>query len=146
MLEKENNNQENFLEKFKKRFQANKIAVESVLFENEKRQDEKKDFRYWYYFFGIYVLNILINYIYFLKNSDFSLNINDIKAYEYLRIYLNENLINIFKFSFLNGINFDMPIYYLLYTLPIKIFGFSYSFSIFFTNSSLYLLDFIGLS
>jgi hypothetical protein len=145
MLEKENNNQENFLEKFKKRFQANKIAVESVLFENEKRRDEKKDFRYWYYFFGIYVLNILINYIYFLKNSDFSLNINDIKAYEYLKSYLNENLINIFKFSFLNGINFDMPIYYLLYALPIKIFGFSYPFSIFFINSFIFFFISLGL-
>ena len=135
MSQKENTSKEGFLSSFKKKFEANKIVIESILFEGEKKKEEKKDRRYWYYFIGVYLLNILINYFHFLKNSDFSLNINDIRAYEYLKNYLTGNFIAIFKISILNNINFDMPLYYILHWFSMKVVGLSYLFSIFYVNS-----------
>jgi hypothetical protein len=145
MSEETNNHSSGFIEKFRRRFEANKIAIEGVLFEKEKRKEEKKDYRYWFYFVGAYILNFIINLIYFVKNGDFSLNLNDLKALEYLNNYLGKGILNILKFSVLDHLNFDMPPYYFLYFGFIKILGIPYSFSIFLVNSILIFLVSYGL-
>lgn len=132
-------NKQTFFENLKKRFLANRIAVESVLFENENKYkpSEKIDYRYWLYFFLIIFTYISLNFIYFSRNGDI-LSFNDLKSLEYVKTYITSSISSIISYSDITSINFDMPLYYLLYIPVIKLFGPSYS--IFFVNSILVLI------
>ena len=128
-------NKTGFLESFRKKVLANRIAIESVLFDKDKpKEKEKKDHKHWFYFVLAISIHILINIFYYYKSSGL-LSYSDLKSLDYVSRYLNSNLISILTSSDITYFNFDMPLYYLSFIPFVKFFNMGYVSSMFVINS-----------
>ncbi len=128
-------NKTGFFDSFRKKVLANRMAIESVLFEKDKpKEKEKKDYKHIAYLSIAILTHFLFNFIYFFQNSSV-FSYKDLKSFEYLNNYLNSTFFSILSFSELSYINFDMPLYYLFFWPFVKFMGLGYSYSLFVVNS-----------
>ncbi len=135
-------NKEGLLSSFRKKFFATRIAVESILFDGEKKKEEKKDYKAYLYFLSIVFAYILLN---LLKHSRELLTLESWKKIEYLNHYLSADIKTILTVSDVSFLNLDMPLYYILHIPLINIFNLNPISSIFIVNSFLILLSTIGI-
>lgn len=138
-------NKTGFLDSFRKKVLANRMAIESVLFEKDKpKEKEKKDYKHIAYLSTAILTHLLFNFFYFFQNSAV-FSYKDLKSFEYLNNYLNSTFFSILSFSELSYINFDMPLYYLLFLPFVKVMGLSQSYSLFAINSLCLALISLGI-
>ncbi|MEF3279698.1 MAG: glycosyltransferase family 39 protein [Elusimicrobiota bacterium] len=138
-------NKPRFLDSFRKKLFANRIAIESVLFERDKpKEEKKKDYKPYFYLTLILLLFFILNFLYFYRNSGI-ISYNDLKSLEYARGYADLSFKNILLYSDISHINFDMPLYYLLYLPFIKLMGEEYAYSIFWVNFLCILIASFGI-